>query len=793
LADLLRACRRSAGLTQATLAEKAGLSEQAISALERGNRLRPRRDTIEALSSALGLDQDGTDQLHRAARRASRRTSGAEAALPAVPRQLPLAVADFTGRGDELDRVVGALSAAPGTPGTAPMIAISGMGGMGKTTLAVRAAHLVPQNFPDGHLYLDLRGYGPGDPMQPLEALSHLLRSLGLHSSAIPDEVDDAAALLRSRLARQRLLLLLDNANSPHQVAPLLPGTSGPAVIVTSRRVLTTLPGFVYVALAPLSDPDAADLLSKIAGTARVTAGSEAARTVTRLIGNLPLAVRLIGARLAARPTWPVEHLVEQLRDERRRLDLLGTDESGVRASIAGSVEFLTASSSEVDRDAGAAIDYLGLPNSSEFITLTAARLLDRSEQEVEPFLERLVDLNLLAAPAPGRYRVHDLVLTFARERGLAHLPEDVRIAALDRLLQLYVDIAWSCQRLTHHHSRRLALAGSADAVPVPFPDAQAALDWLDGQQANLIEAFQQARSLPALRGRLPELALALFGYHEARSRWSQMRTIISAAQEVATEPRHRMFAAWLEHDRAIPDIEQNDLTAGETRLLRALALFEGLGDLVGQARSCSSISYVCSMQNRLDECLTWTDRTLELSRAIGDTNVEGLALLIRGTAYTKQGRHVQAKESFERSIDFAEAKLNRRSLAKRHDMIGHALLAARRFDDAAAALHRSLEIFAEFGDENSRSGGLLRLAVLELTRDDHAAAARHAAAGLVHARRGGDRHRESELLIVTGKIEQARGRLDDARAHWEQAAALLHAYAPHAEHEALDLLAAGD
>jgi tetratricopeptide (TPR) repeat protein len=388
---------------------------------------------------------------------------------------------------------------------------------------------------------------------------------------------------------------------------------------------------------------------------------------------------------------------------------------------------------------------------------------------------------------------VHDLVLTFARERGLTHLPEDVRIAALDRLLQWYVDVAWACQRLTHHHSKRLALAGSADAVPMPFADAQAALEWLDGQQANLIETFNQARSLPALRGRLPELALALFGYHEARSRWSQMRTIISAAQEAAPEAQHRTFAAWLEHDRAIPDIEQNDLTAGESHLLRALALFEALDDLVGQARCCSSISYVCSVQDRLDECLTWTDRTLELSRAIGDTNVEGLALLLRGTAFTKQGRHVQAKESFDRSIGFAEAKLTRRSLGKRHGMIGHAYLAAGRFDDAAVALHRGLEIFAASGDENNQSGILRDLAVLELTRGNHAAAARHAAAGLAHARRGGDRHRESELLIVTGKIEQAQDRPAEARAHWEQAAALLHAYAPHAEHEALDLLAAAD
>ncbi|WP_427891414.1 helix-turn-helix domain-containing protein [Kribbella sp. GL6] len=784
VAELLREHRRTAGLTQAALAELAGLSEQAISLIERGTRRRPRRQTLDAIGKALQLDAAATAALMRAAKQQNAvRATGP----PQVPQEVPSAPADFTGREEELERLLSVLSTVPETPDTVPMFAISGMGGVGKTALAARAAHLAAPSFPDGQLYIDLRGYGPGDAVEPLAAAGQLLRSLGLPSAAVPDDVDGATALLRSCLARRRVLLVLDNANSAAQVAPLLPGAPGPTVVITSRRALITLPGCSQIGLVPLPDSATVELLSTVAGAARIAVDSDDAREIARLTGNLPLAVRLVGARLAARPNWPVAYLVEQLRDERRRLDQLGSGESGVRANIAGSLEFLAASDSALDRRAAATVDYLGLLSSAELITLTAAALLDEPVHQAERSLERLVDLNLLEAVAPGRYRLHDLVLTFARERGLTKLPEPLQRAALDRLLQLYVDIAWSCQRLTHHHSRRLALAGSA-SDPVGFSDAGAALEWLDGQQANIIEAFGQARRTPALHGRLPELALALFGYHEARSRWPQMRSIISAAQEV-TGDQHRLLAAWLQHDRAIPDVEHHDLDSGERHLLRALELFEELGDAVGQARCCSSISYVYSIQGRLDECLVWTERTLELSRTIGDPNVEGLGLLIRGTALAKQGRHDLARSSFELSVGIAEARLNQRSRAKRYGMIGHAYLAAGQVDDAATALVRGFESFAASGDENGQAEMLLRLASLELARDNESAASRYATAGLAHARAGADRHREGELLLVTGRIEYARGRLQEARGRWQEAAELLRVYAPHAEQQATDLL----
>ena len=348
IAELLRMLRTRGGLSQADLAEKAGLSEQAISLLERGARRRPRIDTVESLIVALELAPDDAERL-RSATRDRRRQVDPPTAPPqaptAVPKQLPPTLSDFTGRQTELNSLLRTLAPPPGQPvATVGMTAVTGMGGVGKTSLAIHAAHLAADTYPDGQIYLDLRGYGPGAPIQPVDALAQLLRSLGVEGRVIPGGADEAAALYRSRLAGLRVLILLDNANGAAQVRPLLPGVPGSAVIMTSRRGLTALAGVVHVRLAPLPEADAVELLRKIVGDARVSAENSAARSVAELTGHLPLAVRLIGARLAARPSWPIGYLVDQLQNERRRLDELSTGDSGVRANIDGSVQFLAGS-----------------------------------------------------------------------------------------------------------------------------------------------------------------------------------------------------------------------------------------------------------------------------------------------------------------------------------------------------------------------------------------------------------------------------------------------------------------
>jgi tetratricopeptide (TPR) repeat protein/transcriptional regulator with XRE-family HTH domain len=788
--SLLREYRTAAGLTQAALAEKAGLSEQGVSLLERGTRRRPRIETIRALGTALGLDEASIERLALAARRTRRAATDAPAPVAVeVPRQLPPALSDFTGRTAELEVLLQTLTRADGAPGTVRMAAVTGMGGVGKTALAIHAAHLAADNFPDGHLYIDLRGYGPGDVISPLEAVGQLLRSLGVDDRTIPEGVNEAAALYRSRLAELRMLILLDNANSAGHVTALLPGSPGSAVIVTSRRALTTLPGFRQISLAPLDEADSVQLLASIAAGSQVSPDSAAAHSIAKLTGHLPLAVRLIGARLAARPSWPVEYVVEQLEDEHRRLDELGTGESGVRANIAGSVEFLANSNDKLDQEAAAALDLLGLPNASELITVTAAHLLGDTVEHTEQMLERLVDLNLLGSIGPHSYRFHDLILAYARERSLQVLSEGARTDAMTRLIQLYTGVAWRCQQLTHPASHRLALASTLPRSLPELADTRAALAWLDHERFNLDEAFTQASQTPALRNLVPELGLALFGYYEARDRWSEMRTCDTVACQLAGEFGFDRLAAWLEHDLAIPDVEQGELDQASIHMLRSLEMFQSLGDLAGQARVCTSLSFVYALLENADEALHWAREGLALSQQIGDVALEGISHLALGRGYALRGELDEAQHSWDLSIDLARKSGSLRSLGKRYQTAGENYLTVGQYERAVQPLLTSLEIFERGGDPTSQAETLLRLATVYRKSGNYPEAIVQAEAGLGLARTYTNRQREGQLLIELGKIHAARNELTKARAFWQQAAALLASISPNDEADALKLL----
>ncbi len=466
LRELLRRYRTRASLTQAGLAERAGLSEQAVSVLERGTRSRPRIDTVRALTAALGLNAEEAEEFLAAARGKGRKVRTApDPDVPAavnslpMPWQLPPAIPDFTGRSAQIEAMLSALRDPSGRNGAVGLIAVTGMGGIGKTALAVQAAHKLVNSYPDGHLYLNLRGYGPGRPMSTGDALRQLLRSLGLDPQLIPEGVEEAAALLRSQLAGRRALLLLDNATDVRHVMPLLPGSPGSAAIITSRGSMSALSGARQIRLDALSESESAQLLSGVIGQDRVAAEPAAAESLTLLTGRLPLAVRLIGARLAARPNWPIQHLVDLLRDEGRRLDGLGPDETGVRASIASSVRFLETSDRGLDREAARALPMLSVPDGSDLLTVVAAQLLDIRVRQADSVLERLVDLNLLDSVAPERYRFHDLIRTYARELAEQSLTQAERVAGLERILRFYIGCAWTCHELTHASRARRAAA----------------------------------------------------------------------------------------------------------------------------------------------------------------------------------------------------------------------------------------------------------------------------------------------------------------------------------------------
>ncbi len=371
-----------------------------------------------------------------------------------VPRQLPPDVATFVGRTAELTELTALLRR--DLDDRVPQVgAIDGVAGIGKSALAVHAAHLVAERFPDGQLYADL------SDGTPIGVLGWFLRALDVPDAGRYD-LAEAAGRFRAETATRRLLVVLDNATDEAQVRPLLPGGPGCAVLVTSRRVLATLDGARHLHLRPLAARDSLTLLGELAGPGRVGADPAAARRLVALCGRLPLAVRIAGARLAARPAWPVRTLTARLADTRRRLDELRAGDLDVRASLLVGHRSL-AGGSTAERTAAAAFGLLGLPDAADLSAPFAERLLGATD--AGPVLELLVDAQLLESRAPGRYRLHDLLRLLARELAATSWSPDELAAAL-------TGRSGGRSRPPGPHMRRCARAIRGSAPPATGPRA---------------------------------------------------------------------------------------------------------------------------------------------------------------------------------------------------------------------------------------------------------------------------------------------------------------------------------
>ncbi|MDX6258939.1 MAG: hypothetical protein QOH84_627 [Kribbellaceae bacterium] len=752
--ELLRRHRLAAKHTQAALAELAGISEQAVSLLERGTRRRPRAETIQALSMALHLGPDAEQELIASVRAHIPTAQQPATSSAPVPWELPQTVADFTAREDELGKVLEAL----GHAGTSGMrLVITGMGGVGKTALAVHAGHRATDQFPDGQLYVALRGYDPNAALTGAEALGQLLRSLGVRHEAIPDGIDEMARLYRSRMAGRRMLVLLDDAISVDQVTPLLPGGGGSAVIITSRHFLSTLPGSLIVRLPTFTASESLRLLASVTGDRRVKAEKAAARELSELTGGLPLALRLIGARMTARPGWSLRDFVDQLQDEHRRLDELGLDHSGVRATFASSLNELVASPWTTDHDAAVAFDLLSLADGPEISAHLVARLLDTDVRTAAALMERLVDLHLLDSIGPLRYQMHDLLRAYADERLSVGERAAERSSAIERGLRYYVAAAWQAQRVTHPWSLRqpteeLDLTG----VPV-FTHEAAAPIWFDAEYNSILDLYRKALLLPVVAGRYgPSLALGLFGYLEIRANWRGMRSLFDLALASGRPEDDPVTWAWLEHDRAIPDVEQGHLEQARVRLLRSLSLFETTRHLGGLARCCSSLSHVCERLDHLDEAIEWGERGLKLAQDSGDLAVLGTSQLAVGVLYNRVGRGADAAAAFQASLELAEVASNDRSLARRHWNIAASYLAIGSYKHGIEHLNLALGLFSSLNDPVGLAACFQNLAQAELAQGNYPEAERNVREGLRLTELHSDSHRQASLLANLARVQDA-------------------------------------
>src|SRR5580692_11396281 len=438
-----------------------------------------------------------------------------------VPAQLPADVADFTGRDDQVRRLVDLLSSAGADDesGAVRIALVAGAGGLGKTSLAVHAAHRARASFSDGQLYVDLLGATP-HPLPAADVLARFLRDLGVDGREIPVDEDERAARYRTILAGRRMLIVLDNARDAAQVRSLLPGSAACAVLVTTRSRMADLASTRLVDLNVLDDDEALTLFTRVVGDERAAAEPEATAELLLACAGLPLAIRICAARLVTRSGWTIRAMANRLRDEHRRLDEMAVGDLAVRASFQVSFTTLPASAQPDGIDPADAFRMLGLWDGPSISSAAAAAMFGTTEDLAIDALETLVDAHLLESKSPDRYKFHDLLRVYSSERAVADLPEQTRNAAIARLLEWYMRTADAAGTAVAPDRYDIPLAPGGAAPPLSFGTAEDALAWYDGERVNLVAATRQAAEsgLHEIAWRLPAPLFQLFN---SRGNWT--------------------------------------------------------------------------------------------------------------------------------------------------------------------------------------------------------------------------------------------------------------------------------
>ncbi|GIG91426.1 AfsR/SARP family transcriptional regulator [Plantactinospora endophytica] len=458
---------------------------------------------------------------------------------PVPPAQLPYDVVDFVGRTDEL---AGAERILRDGYEHVPIVVLAGQPGVGKTALAVRLGHRMRADFPDGQLFADLGGARPV-PADPAETAAAMLRALGVPAPA-PGSLAERTAMLRSALAGRRVLMVLDDAADAAQVRPLLPGRAGSAVVVTSRRTLADLEGARIVRLDVLTDEASVELLRSLVGVERTAGEPQRVRRITAMCGNLPLGLRIAGARLASRPAWSLRHFAERLA-HRGVLDELRVGDLGIRATF-------ELSFARLDAEQARAVRLLAVPDWADFSPLSAAALLGRQPRQAELLLEELLDIHLLRQPAPGRYAYHDLIGSFARQldpeteepsrEAEERSPEaEERSSALARLVGYHLHAVYRAVALLVPGVRLDPPSVAPPAVLPQFADHTAALAWLHAEHAAVAMVAMEA--VRAARAPLPDLAVLvvrLGAYVKIAGAWRGWQRLADEVLAAAEESGER-------------------------------------------------------------------------------------------------------------------------------------------------------------------------------------------------------------------------------------------------------------
>jgi tetratricopeptide (TPR) repeat protein len=731
-AELVVAHRRRLGLTQEELAGVTGLSPRTVRDLESGRGRVPRPSSVRLLADAFGLHGVQRDDfLGQAAGGAVTPVDPVEVAaagsdaggpvVPVVPVQLPADVAGFVGRQVELAELDRLLTGAPagGAVSTAVVIsAVSGTAGVGKTGLAVRWAHRVRNRFPDGQLYVNLRGYGPDRPLEVTEALARLLTALGVTEADIPVEVDERATRYRMRLADRRMLIVLDNASGAEQVRPLLPGTASCVVVVTSRDSLAGLvarDGAHRVELDLLPADDAVALLRRLIG-ARVDADPEAATALAAQCARLPLALRVAAELAASRPAAPLSGLVAELADQQRRLNRLdagGDTATAVAAVFSWSLRNLPAESLRMFR-------LVGLHPGPDFDVYAAAALGDYPVVVAADALDGLARAHLIQPCGGGRYGMHDLLRAYAASTappsgGAEH------DAALRRLVDYYVGTAAAAMDRLYPAEADARPRVAPPTTPVPqLNDPDAARRWLDATRACLTAICASGR-WPADTVRLSHLLFRyLVGSHD-----------IDGA---------------VVHDHA-----------------RAAA--QQLGDVVGEARAWLGSAVVQRVFGRPALARECFNQALALFRRAGDAAGEAHALTCLGVLEVQLGEYSAAADHHRRAAALFRDAENRLGHAGALTNLGIVERLLGRYDSALSHLHQALTRFEQAGDLHGQCVSLINLGAIERRLGRYRHAGDHDERAAEIAQRIGYRRGEAWALVGLGTLATTRGHPEQANA----------------------------
>ncbi|MFI0192971.1 ATP-binding protein [Streptomyces sp. NPDC017082] len=639
LGALVRRLRHAAQLTLEELSHASGVSVRAIGNLERGESLGPQRATMTALADALRLTGEARDELLGAARTGRRRNPAPAPGLMAMPRSIP----DFTGRGQEMSRLTSLADGAPDAP--APVVVISGQPGVGKTSLAVHAVIDLSGRFPDGCFFVDLRGM-EARPLDPAVVLERLIRALAPDHSRLPLDPVDRAAVYRSVAAERRIAVVLDNAADEAQVRPLLPATGPVLTVITSRRLLTGLEGVARLRLTPLPGAEARGLLEHLItglhGTSRAT---DAVTRLARSCGNLPLALRIVGNRLASRPDWSPDRLAARLEDEERRLDALTAGDLEVTAAFELSYGQLSGAARQLFRR----LSLMPGPHSGPEL---AAVLGGLPAADTEDALDELVELGLVQSGFTARYRLHDLIRLFARRRLEQEEPEDERAAVEARAVDWLLDTAITAGHRFHpDHS---CLPGHQDdRVRLDTPEA--AQHWLMTEADSWLAALELAAAT-GRRRRVIDVAEAMHWFSDRWIHWGHWPRVFTLSSQAATEladhaaaATHLNYLSWA-HNTCLGD------TAGASDCARrAHTEAVAAGDLRQQAWGDSYLAVALLKGGDPQGALPLAARAMRGFRTVNDR--EGLvmhALSTLGRALERTGKPDQALRAYRRRLALA-------------------------------------------------------------------------------------------------------------------------------------------